>query len=325
MMDVVYSRERFNPKLMSIFLGLMLMIWGGALAAWGMLDMDSAAALFIAYVGLFVGVGLGSFLAFGDRKRQMGRRIMMVMIGTLLLFVALTSDHGNMQIEGLFFGGLLLAPYIILHYALAKIVGPLIFGRVWCGWACWFGMVFDLLPYKHSRYRRPGDWGKLRYLHFGLSLVIVLTLWFAFDYQGGALGETGMVWFVGGLLLYYATGIGLAFALKDNRAFCKYLCPIAVPLKFSTRFSLLKITGLTAEHCTTCEACVEMCPMNIRVKDYVIEGERVLSTECTLCQTCIHVCPHNALTLSFGLDVGGKEHVDWEPPRPKVKDRSETP
>jgi formate hydrogenlyase subunit 6/NADH:ubiquinone oxidoreductase subunit I len=47
--------------------------------------------------------------------------------------------------------------------------------------------------------------------------------------------------------------------------------------------------------------------MDIRVMDYVVNGERVLSTECTVCQTCITVCPTDALKLGFGFDLGGKE------------------
>ena len=31
--------------------------------------------------------------------------------------------------------------------------------------------------------------------------------------------------FLAGNALYYIAGIALAFAFKDNRAFCKYLCP----------------------------------------------------------------------------------------------------
>ena len=50
-----------------------------------------------------------------------------------------------------------------------------------------------------------------------------------------------------------------------------------------------------------------MCPMDIRIPDYIKNGERVLSTECSLCQTCITVCSKDALKLSFGLDLGGKD------------------
>ena len=44
-----------------------------------------------------------------------------------------------------------------------------------------------------------------------------------------------------GNVLYYLVSISMAFILKDNRAFCKYVCPITVFLKATSRFSLLKI------------------------------------------------------------------------------------
>ncbi len=293
---------------------IMLALWAGALIFWHN-GGDLLAALMLAYIGLFAGAGIGVYIALPALKRPSWRRVIMFLMGTLLLLLALLTDHGNMQLEGLFFGVLTgFANYIVLHYALAKIVGPLVFGRIWCGWACWFGMIFDLLPYTNSRYRVPGRWGLLRYLHFASSLLLVLLLWFGFSYQEGAFGPTGLLWFIAGLALYYLLGIGLALAMKDNRAFCKYLCPLAVLLKTGSRFALVKIAG-EASRCDRCNACQELCPMNIRVQDYILNGERVLSTECTLCQTCINVCPHDVLRLSVGLDVGGKELIDFDPPK----------
>jgi polyferredoxin len=115
-----------------------------------------------------------------------------------------------------------------------------------------------------------------------------------------------VLWFIGGNLLYYGLGSGLAAALKDNRAFCKYVCPVSVPLKLGSRLSLLKVKGDPAK-CNDCQTCVKMCPMDIRIPEYVHDGQRVLSTECSLCQTCISVCAKDALKLSFGADMGGRE------------------
>ncbi|MFN8530683.1 MAG: 4Fe-4S binding protein [Anaerolineae bacterium] len=245
------------------------------------------------------------------------RRVVMLIVGSILLGLALFSDHGNMQIEGLFFGVLLGAVnWIVLHYLLAKIVGPLAFGRVWCGWACWFGMVFDLLPYPYSRFRRPRAWNIPRYVHFALSLALVIGLWFAADYHDGAFGASGYAWFAAGLIAYYVLGIGMAFAFKDNRAFCKYLCPLAVLLKTGSRFSALKIAGV-ASKCDSCNVCVERCPMNIRIPDYILNGERVQSTECILCATCVNICPTDALKLTVGFDghIAAHEHIDYVPPK----------
>lgn len=311
---VSHDQESYQPRNLIVPLVVMAVLWATSAVMW-LRSSDPLVVFVLAWAGLISGAGVGVFLVLPQRKRPLGRRLLFLLVGTLLLILALVTDHGNMQIEGLFFALVAVtAPYIIFHYLLAKIVGPLLFGRIWCGWACWFGMVFDLLPYPYSRYRIPGRWGWIRYIHFAASLVLVVVLVFVFGYRDGALGQSGLEWFVAGLAIYYALGIVLALALKDNRAFCKYVCPISVPLKAVSRYSGLKVTGTAAE-CGECIACVEMCPMNIRVRDYLENGERVLSTECTLCLTCINVCPHDSLKLSFSFDRGGKEYIDYVPPK----------
>lgn len=47
--------------------------------------------------------------------------------------------------------------------------------------------------------------------------------------------------FLVGNLLYYIAGIALAYKLKDNRAFCKYICPITVFLKPASYYSITRI------------------------------------------------------------------------------------
>jgi ferredoxin-type protein NapH len=66
--------------------------------------------------------------------------------------------------------------------------------------------------------------------------------------------------------LYYALGVGLAFRFRDNRAFCKYICPLTVFLKAGARLSVLEVAGDMAL-CTECGACDRMCPMDIRILD----------------------------------------------------------
>jgi polyferredoxin len=285
---------------------VMLAFWGLATALWRS-SGEIMALFFFGYIGTSVGIGLGLYAALPKRKKPLGRRLALFLVGAFLFGFAAVAGRENMQIEGTMFGllgGVVQAA--VVHYLIAKIFGPVLFGRLWCGWACWTVMVLDLLPFKRSSGRLPGKWGWLRYAHFLLSLGLVLTLWFGFGVRGGAVGESALFWFLVGNLLYYALGIALAFALKDNRAFCKYVCPVSAPLKLTARFSLLKVGG-DAEQCINCQACVKMCPMDIRVPEYVLDGQRVLSTECSLCQTCISVCAQDALKLSFGFDVGGKE------------------
>ena len=203
------------------------------------------ALFFFGYIGVSVGVGLGLYAALPKKQKPLGRRLSLLLVGTFLVGFAAIYGEENMQLEGVFFGllgGVFQAA--VVHYLIAKIFGPMLFGRIWCGWACWTVMVLDLLPFKRPAGRLPGKWGWLRYLHFALSLGLVAAGLVRLRLPGGR-HRAGPPWpgIITGNLLYYVIGIVLAYALKDNRAFCKYLCPVTVPLKITSRFALLKIGG----------------------------------------------------------------------------------
>jgi ferredoxin-type protein NapH len=302
------TKSNFQMKRLIVPAVVMLAFCG--LGIWGWLASGYIQPLIMfGYIGISLGVGLGLYETLSKQKKPVGRRLTLFLVGAFLMVIAIFMSRENVQLEGAIFG--LLTGVIqmgVTHYLIAKIIGPLLFGRMWCGWACWTVMVLDLLPFKRPSGRLPRRWGWIRYLHFGLSVVIVLSLVYVADFRAGATGSIAVAWFIVGNLLYYAVGIILAYSLKDNRAFCKYGCPVSVPLKITSRFSLIKIGGEAAK-CNDCGACVKLCPMDIRVPEYILHNERVLSTECSLCQTCITVCAPEALKLSFGFDVGGKERL----------------
>ena len=173
---------------------------------------------------------------------------------------------------------------------MAKIFGPLLFGRGWCGYACWTAMVLDFLPYKQPKAPRK-KLGFIRYITFGLALAFVSGL---FLLQVKQL-ERIMFWsFLIGNALYYAVGIGLAFLFKDNRAFCKYICPITVFLKPASYFSLMRIQ-VDADACVGCGKCRQVCPMNVDMLDPSRKREN--GTECILCMSCVEACPKKAVKL----------------------------
>ena len=153
-------------------------------------------------------------------------------------------------------------------------------------------MVLDFLPYRIPRGgRRFRGWG--RYVVFFLSLVFVGAL-FLSGVSDAVKEEIIFKSFIIGNLLYYAAGIFLAFALKDNRAFCKYLCPAAVFLKMGSRFALLRIK-VDESACTGCGACRRVCPMEVDLTDP--SRKRKNGTECILCLSCVKACPQKAVRL----------------------------
>lgn len=245
--------------------------------------------LFYLFNFTYIGTSLAIGMILLQFRYKHARRVAQLLVGTYMLVYLGLICNENMQIEGFWyylFTGVFEAATI--HYAVAKIFGPLVFGRGWCGYACWTAMILDLLPYKVSQQPRK-KWGFIRYITFALSFVFVSALFLAQVNHR----ERIMFWaFLIGNCLYYGIGIGLAFALKDNRAFCKYICPITVFLKPMSYFSLLRIR-CDESKCISCGKCKKVCPMDVDMTDPSRKREN--GTECILCFECTKVCPKGAL------------------------------
>ena len=245
--------------------------------------------LFYLFNFSYIGISLSLGLFLLGQKYPHARRVVQLLVGLYMLVYLGFINRENMQIEGFWyylFTGVFEAATI--HYAVAKIFGPLIFGRGFCGYACWTAMVLDFLPYKTRELPRKSI-GWIRYLTFALSFLFVSAL---FLMKVGNL-ERIMFWaFLFGNLAYYLVGIALAFLFKDNRAFCKYICPVTVFLKPMSYFSLVRIR-CDKTKCISCGKCKKVCPMDVEMTDN--SRKRKNGTDCILCMECVKVCPKGAL------------------------------
>ena len=237
---------------------------------------------------------IGGCLAFGTALFTAGkphtRHFVQLAVGSYMLVYLGIISRENMQMEG-FWYYLFLGVFeaATIHYAIAKIFGPLLFGRGWCGYACWTAMVLDFLPYKKPRKPRIEKLGILRYVMFALSFTLVASLFLT---HVAHLEKIMFYLFLIGNLLYYGVRIALAYIFKDNRAFCKYVCPITVFLKPMSYYSLLRV-HCDESKCVHCEKCLRVCPMDVEVNKE--SRTRKNGTECILCYECTKVCPVKAL------------------------------
>lgn len=252
------------------------------------LTLDTIFYLFnFSYIGTAIATGL--FL-YGHKKKY-ARNAVQFAVGLYMLVYLGFLCRENMQIEG-FWYYLFLGVFeaATIHYAIAKIGGPLLFGRGWCGYACWTAMVLDLLPFKTPSAPRR-RWGIIRYFIFGISLIFVSSL-FMLQVPNK---EEVMWWsFIVGNILYFAAGIGIAYKCKDNRAFCKYICPITIFLKPMSFYSIFHIK-VDERKCISCGKCEKVCPMDVEVPSN--SRKKKNATECILCMKCVEECPKNALRL----------------------------
>lgn len=274
-----------NKKRIWIPLGMWMIFEIIAIALWQ--TKDNLFYLWnFSYIGTSIALGIFLF----QLNYNHARRIVQLMVGMYMLVYLGVICNENMQIEGFWyylFTGVFEAATI--HYAVAKIFGPLVFGRGWCGYACWTAMILDFLPYKISQTSRKKKLEKMRYFTFIASLVFVAAL---FLFRAGNLERIMFLCFLIGNSIYYVIGIVLAFVFRDNRAFCKYICPVTVFLKPASYFSLLRIKCDT-EKCVSCGKCKKVCPMDVDVTDN--SRKRMNGTECILCMECVKNCPKKAL------------------------------
>ena len=238
------------------------------------------------YIGSCLALGTALFTA----GKKYARHFVQLAVGSyMLIYLGLISQE-NMQIEG-FWYYLFLGTFeaATIHYAVAKIFGPLLFGRGWCGYACWTAMILDFLSFKTPLKPRIKKLGLLRYLTFTFSLLLVIAL---FLFKVAHLEKIMLYLFIIGNILYYLSGIILAYIFKDNRAFCKYLCPVTIFLKPMSYFSLLRV-HFDKTKCIGCKKCLKVCPMNVEVNND--SRKRKNATECILCYECVKACPTKAL------------------------------
>ena len=120
------------------------------------------------YIGTVGAVGLALHIS----GVKYARILLQLAIGLYILVFLGIICRENMQIEG-FFYYLFLGVFqaAVIHYLVAKIVGPLLFGRGWCGYACWTAMVLDFLPYKTPKKPRREKWGRFRIVVFIISFL----------------------------------------------------------------------------------------------------------------------------------------------------------
>ena len=262
------------------FLAIAIMLW---------LSTNTMFYLYnFTYIGIFISLGIFLFI----HKHKYARLVTQFGVGTYMLVYLGIVLQENMQIVGfwyyLFLGVFQAA---VIHYLIAKIAGPLIFGRGWCGYACWSAMIFDLFPYKIPNNMRIKKLAIIKYFIFTISLIFVACL---FVFNVSNIENIIFLSFIISNVLYYVIGILLALKLKDNRAFCKYICPITVFLKPMSYFSLLRIK-IDKNECIHCMKCNKSCPMNVDILNN--NRNRKNGTECILCGSCVSSCPKSAIKI----------------------------
>lgn len=188
------SSSGFSKYIASIL--LLFLFEAVAVTLW--LSKSNAFYLLnFSYIGGCLALGTALFTA----GKRYARHFVQLAVGCYMLLYLGIISRENMQIEG-FWYYLFLGTFeaATIHYAVAKIFGPLLFGRGWCGYACWTAMVLDFLPYRQPQKPRKKKLGVLRYVTFALSVTLVSGL---FLMKVAHLEQIMFRMFLAGNVLYY--------------------------------------------------------------------------------------------------------------------------
>ena len=73
----------------------------------------------------------------------------------------------------------------------------------------------------------------------------------------------------------------LLWFLADKRPFCRYACPLGLLFSLFNRVSLLKLE--VSPSCNQCDACVKVCPVDIKVYEDPNSGQCIRCLNCLAC------------------------------------------
>ena len=182
----------------------------------------------------------------------------------------------------------------------------MIFGRAFCGWACPFGTLHDMLSPTNRRkeIKTQNYW----YFKYAILFLTLALAWFALDtifckfcpsgslfaaipfrllYPGFA--EFGLYFYIH----MFTLALAIALALLISRFWCRYLCPLGAIAGAFNKIGILTVDWNEAK-CKKCKNCLDVCVMGITEMKEV--GS---STDCILCGRCIEACPEKALNFKI--------------------------
>ena len=176
-----------------------------------------------------------------------------------------------------------------------------IFGRMFCGWACPFGTLHDILAKLGGK--RTLKKTRFWYTKYIILFLTIILTWLFLDTVFCKFCPSGSLFaaipyriirpnFDYGLFFnvhIVTLIITVVLALLISRFWCRYLCPLGAIAGAFNKVSLVSIS-LDESKCVMCKACLKNCPMGINSLKEI--GK---STDCILCGECIENCQEKAL------------------------------
>ncbi len=200
---------------------------------------------------------------------------------------------GSLQQLSLYYIGAINGNYLYWLMLFFLPIGfSLIFGRIFCGYACPIGAWQQLLVgigSKLTKFKMPQKLDKvLKYFKYIFAIIIVgITVSTRYPFFQKI--DPFSYLFAFNFTLYGIISIAIVSgaSLLISRPFCRYICPYGAVLAISSKFSIYKIKA--KDGCKSCKLCDRVCETDAITKGMVDQSE------CIRCKKCIDSCKFGIL------------------------------
>jgi ferredoxin len=209
-------------------------------------------------------------------------------LGLTLLYLGF-ADGGFLSVShitsGIWVGpSFYLSDLPLLMLVVFTLITTFLWGRVFCGFLCPFGVLQDLLERVVPKRLRPSiptkihkSGLKLKYVFLAIILVSAVSGSKVSLYQ--YFEPFGTVFFRSSSVTLWAIALFfLGISLVVPRFYCRYACPLGAALALTSLLSLKRIKRV--EQCKSCHVCEQSCPTG------AIEGPEIDFKECVRCNIC---------------------------------------
>ena len=176
-------------------------------------------------------------------------------------------------------------------------VSAILFGRVFCGWACPGGLInqlFGILAPIKLRFKILVTPIAPYFKHLALALALYVCFIMGqptktvpvpvgdfFESVSLTFAHADFIWLARTFIVLGVMVLGLILA----NAWCRYACPAGGLLAILKSISIFNV--YRTEACNACDKCIKLCHMGTYPAEF----------NCTNCMDCVSVCPQDAIKI----------------------------